>query len=230
MRVITFILTCTLAAATAVGTAAAQTPEEIDGVAFTARAVDGASVIDIDSGTLSSDNDVFEIRAADGTVVAAMPLRLRLDDFEFPIAAAISEHSATLVPQFDMARAVYRPVALPFEDQAPFRSEYEREVAAWNRMSSTIAMGALVGTVVGGLGGAAVGCVLGGAAGAAAATATIIGLFGPILPAAAVGCFGGVMAVGALGTIAGQLLVTAPVIVAAAIQYFTTVSSPLPGR
>lgn len=66
--------------------------------------------------------------------------------------------------------------------------------------------------------------------GAAAATATIIGLFGPILPAAAVGCLGGVIAVGALGTIAGQLLVTAPVIVAAAIQYFTTINSPLPKR
>ncbi|WP_063043014.1 hypothetical protein [Nocardia pseudovaccinii] len=228
MRVTTFILTCTLAVATAVGTAAAQPADEGDGVAFTARAVDGASVIDIDSGTMSSDNDVFQIKAADGTLVAAMPLRLRLDDFEFPIAAAIYGHSTTLVPQVDIARAAYRPVALPFEDQAPFRSEYEREVAAWNRMSSTIAMGAIVGTVVGGLGGAAVGCVLGGTVGAAAATATIIGLFGPILPAAAVGCLGGVIAVGALGTIAGQLLVTAPVIVAAAIQYFTTINSPLP--
>ncbi|WP_433756888.1 hypothetical protein [Nocardia sp. CA-135398] len=230
MRVTTFILTCTLAVATAVGTAAAQPADEGEGVAFTAHAVDGASVIDIDSGTLSSDNDLFQIKAADGTVVAAMPLRLRLDDFEFPIAATISGHSATLVPQFDMARAVYRPVALPFEDQAPFRSEYEREVAAWNRMSSTIAMGAIVGTVVGGLGGAAVGCALGGALGAAAATATIIGLFGPILPAAAVGCLGGVIAVGALGAIAGQLFVTAPVIVAAALQYFTTINSPLPQR
>ncbi|WP_433635446.1 hypothetical protein [Nocardia sp. CA-120079] len=47
---------------------------------------------------------------------------------------------------------------------------------------------------------------------------------------AAVGCLGGVIAVGALGTIAGQLLVTAPVIVAAAIQYFTTINSPLPQR
>ncbi|WP_280364639.1 hypothetical protein [Nocardia wallacei] len=41
-----------------------------------------------------------------------------------------------------------------------------------------------------------------------------------------IGCLGGIVAVGALGTLAGQLLVTAPVAVLAAAQYFTTINQP----
>lgn len=68
--------------------------------------------------------------------------------------------------------------------------------------------------------------MLGGIAGATVAAATIVGMFGPFIPAAAVGCLGGILAVGALGTLAGQLFVTAPIAVAALVQYFTTVNQP----
>ncbi|MEU4345799.1 hypothetical protein AB0H00_31905, partial [Nocardia sp. NPDC023852] len=74
--------------------------------------------------------------------------------------------------------------------------------------------------------GGAVGCVLGGIAGATVAAATIVGLFGAFIPAAVIGCLGGIIAVGALGTLAGQLLITAPVAIGAAIQYFTTINQP----
>ncbi len=70
-----------------------------------------------------------------------------------PIAADISDRTATLTPQLDMAKATYQPVALPFEDKAPWKNEYDREQAAWSRMTSTISMGATIGTLVGGLGG-----------------------------------------------------------------------------
>ncbi len=36
------------------------------------------------------------------------------------------------------------------------------------------------------------------------------------------------IALGALGTLAGQLLVTAPVAIMAAAQYFTTINQPMP--
>ncbi|TQM31004.1 hypothetical protein [Nocardia bhagyanarayanae] len=205
------------------GTATAQ---PADTIGFTARATDTASIIEIDAGALVVEDDVLKIEAADGTVVAGTPLTLRIDDFEFPIAADIAGRTATLTPQLTMDKAVYKPVALPFEDKAPWKSEYEREQAAWARMTSTIGMGASIGTLVGGLGGGAVGCVLGGIVGATVASATIIGLFGPFVPAAAVGCLGGIIAVGALGTLAGQIFVTAPVAIGAAIQYFTTINSP----
>ncbi|MEV0296343.1 hypothetical protein [Nocardia sp. NPDC050710] len=195
-------------------------------VNFTAATVGESTVIKTDAGSLVVEDNTFKIKAANGAVLAGAPLTFRVDDFEFPIAATVADHTATLTPQLDVNKAVYKPVALPYENKAPWKSEYDREVAAFNRMKDTIAMGATFGTLAGGLGGAAVGCVLGGIAGATVAAATIIGLFGPFLPAAVVGCIGGIIAVGALGTVAGQLFVTAPVAIGAAIQYFTTINQP----
>ncbi|WP_040772734.1 hypothetical protein [Nocardia pneumoniae] len=206
--------------------AAPATAADNGAVNFTAHAIDTKSIIKTDAGSLVVEDGVFKVKAANGAVVAGTPLTFRVDDFEFPIAADISDRTATLTPQLDRAHAVHKPVALPYEDKAPWKSEYDREQAAWSRLTSTISTGATIGTLVGGLGGAAVGCVLGGIAGATVAAATIVGLFGPFIPAAALGCIGGIIAVGALGTVAGQLLVTAPVAIGAAIQYFTTINQP----
>ncbi|MEU2030424.1 hypothetical protein [Nocardia amamiensis] len=217
------------------GTSTEAEPGETDSpkgeaVGFTAYATETSSVITTDAGSLVVEDQMLKIKAADGSVVAGAPLTFRIDDFEFPITTEISDRTATLTPQFDMAHATYKPVALPFEDKAPWKTEYDREQAAWSRMTSTIAMGASIGTLVGGIGGASVGCILGGIAGATVAAATIVGMFGPFIPAAAVGCLGGIVAVGALGTVAGQILVTAPVAIGAAIQYFSTVNSPMPSK
>ncbi|WP_253809637.1 hypothetical protein [Nocardia amikacinitolerans] len=210
----------------AAGTAAADPGPAA--VGYTATHRDRHAIITLDAGSLVVDHGRLLVRASDGTTLGGTELSFRVDDFVFPIDARLSDRSATLTPLFDLEHATYRPVALPFEDKAPWRTEYEREQAAWARLTSTIAMGAAVGSLVGGLGGAAVGCLLGGVAGATVAAAAIVGLFGAFLPAAAIGCIGGIMAVGALGTVAGQLLVTAPVAVAAAVQYFTTINQPPP--
>lgn len=199
-------------------------------VGFTASTTGDTAVLGIDTGALVIADDVLEIRADDGTVLAGTPLKFRVDEFEFPIAAEISGRTATLTPQLALDKASYRPVALPFEDKAPWKSEYEREQAAWSRMASTIGLGVSMGALLGGLGGAAVGCVLGGIVGATVAAATIAGLFGPFLPAAAVGCLGGVAAIGPLGAVAGQLFVTAPIAIAAVAQYFTTINAPFPAK
>ncbi|MFG1790931.1 hypothetical protein [Nocardia sp. NPDC049149] len=206
---------------------AAPAPEADNGaVNFTAQQVDATSVIKTDSGSMVVEDGVFKIKAVNGTTIAGSELKLRIDEFEFPIAANIADRTATLTPEIDMTKAVYKPIALPFEDKAPWKNEYDREQAAFNRMKDTIAMGATIGTLVGGLGGATVGCVLGGLLGLGAAAATIVGMFGPFIPAAAIGCLGGIIAVGALGTVAGQILITAPVAIGAAIQYFATTSGP----
>jgi hypothetical protein len=221
--------TCALAAGAAVGIAGtAQAAPQPDAIHYKTTATPTGTVITTDAGTLDADNGVFKIKSRNGTVLAGSDLSFRVDDFMFPIAAKINGHTATLTPQFDLAHATYKPVALPFEDQAPFKTQYDREQAAWTRMASTITTGATVGTMVGGLGGAAVGCVLGGIAGATIAAATIVGMFGPFIPAAAVGCLGGIVAIGALGTALGQLLVTAPLTIMAAVQYFTTINEPAP--
>ncbi|UGT59471.1 hypothetical protein [Nocardia asteroides] len=228
LAVVAALVTTVTGVVTGTAGAAPQAPAESGGVNFTAQATDSQSIISIDQGSLVVEDNEFRVKAPNGTVVAGTALNFRIDEFEFPIAANIAGNSATLTPLLDLAHAQYKPVALPYEDKAPWKNEYDREVAAWTRLTSTIAAGATIGTLVGGLVGGAAGCVLGGIAGATVASATIVGLFGPFVPAAVIGCFGGVIAIGALGTLAGQLLVTAPVAIAAAIQYFQTVNAPAP--
>ncbi|MGQ4618486.1 hypothetical protein [Nocardia sp. R7R-8] len=215
----------TIATGVAAGTSGAAPAEgtaDSGVVNYTAEANPVSTIINTDAGSLVNEDGVFKIKAANGTTVAGAELKFRVDDFEFPIAADISDHTAVLTPQFDKEHAVYKPVALPFEDKAPWKTEYDRELAAWNRLTSTISAGATVGTLVGGLSGAALGCLAGGAAGLAL-TGPLLGLFGagPIA-----GCIAGAAAVGFLGTLAGQLFVTAPVAILAAIQYFTTINQP----
>ncbi|WP_067704037.1 hypothetical protein [Nocardia jejuensis] len=218
-----------LATACATAATATATPPDTDAaVSYTATVSETSTVIHTDAGSLVDDHGVFKILAADGTVLGGTELAFRVDDFLFPIAARISGRTATLTPRFDMAHAVYEPVALPFEQSAPWKSEYDREQAAWSRMTSTIGMGATIGTLVGGIGGAAVGCLLGGAAGATL-TGALTAMFGA-LPGALVGCIAGTAAVGFLGTLAGQLFITAPTAILAAAQYFTTINSPFAGK
>ncbi|WP_225724819.1 MULTISPECIES: hypothetical protein [unclassified Nocardia] len=217
----------------AVGVAAGASSAEINegrGIGVTARTADGASIIETDSGTMVVEDGVFKVKDGNGAMLAGTPLKFRLDDFEFPIAATISGHTATLTPQLDMAHAAYKPVALPFEDTAPWKTPYDREKDAWSRMTGTVSLGASIAAIVGGIGGAAVGCVLGGSLGAVAALGTIVGLFGPFLPAAVVGCLAGAVIAAPLGAIAAQFVITAPVAIAAAVQYFSTINSPMPNK
>ncbi|MFI5781266.1 hypothetical protein [Nocardia sp. NPDC051570] len=227
---------------TALGVAAGSVnaaPVNDDGAVYYKSTTEGkSSIITTDAGSMDVEDGVFKIKAANGTVLAGTDLEFRVDDFEFPIVADISDRKATLTPQFDIEHAAYKPldaaakpvdaagkpVALPFEDTAPWKTPYDREQAAWNRMKDSIATGATLGTLVGGVGGAAVGCILGGAAGVVL-TGPITAMLGAPLGAAG-GCIAGLLAVGALGTLAGQLLVTAPVAILAAAQYFTTINAP----
>ncbi|MFI1914001.1 hypothetical protein [Nocardia sp. NPDC020380] len=204
-----------------VGTAHADTAEAIN---YTATTTDTSTIIKTDGGSLTVEDGVFKIKAANGTVLAGTPLNFRVDDFVFPIAADISDHTVTLTPQFDAAHAVYQPVDLPYQDTAPWKTPYDREQAAWSRLATTISVGATIGTAVGGIAGAAVGCVLGGAAGALL-TGALTAMFGA-LPAGVAGCIAGMAAAGFLGTLLGQLFITAPVAILGAAQYFTTINAP----
>ncbi|MFE5480041.1 MULTISPECIES: hypothetical protein [unclassified Nocardia] len=232
MKITKFALlasTVSVALGIAAGTSHAA-PAADEPINYTSTTTETSTIIGTDAGSMVVEDGVFKIKAANGTTVAGTELAFRVDEFVFPIAADISGRTATLTPQFDLAHATYKPVALPYENVAPWKSEYDREQAAWSRMTGTISLGASIATLVGGLGGGAIGCVLGGIAGATIASATIVGMFGPFIPAAAVGCIAGIMAIGALGTLAGQIFITAPVAIMAAVQYFTTINSPMPNN
>src|SRR5262245_23058692 len=101
-------------------------------VGFTAHATDTQSIVTTDAGSMVVQNGIVKVKAANGTVVAGMPLTFRVDDFVFPIAADIAGRTATLTPKFDRAHATYKPVALPYENTAPWKTPYDREQAAWS--------------------------------------------------------------------------------------------------
>ncbi|NKY86096.1 hypothetical protein [Nocardia veterana] len=170
-----------------------------------------AAVITTDSGSMDVSDGIFRIRSASGAVLAGIPLSIRIDDVDYPVEASIRDHTATLTP-----------VALPFEDEAPWRSRYEREQAAFSRaalqITTAAAGGAAVGTAIGGI----AGCV-GGALVGAVVTGILAALFGagPLA-----GCLAGIAVGAGIGAFAGALLVAAPVAVASVIQYFTTVNEP----
>ncbi|MET8778930.1 hypothetical protein ABZV58_28325 [Nocardia sp. NPDC004654] len=208
------------------GASHAEPQAEPAAINYTADRTDKNLAIETDAGAMVVEDGVFKIKADNGATVAGAELKFRVDEFEFPIAAEISDRKAVLTPLFDIAHAIYKPVGLPYEDKAPWKSEYDREVAAWSRMTSTISLGASIATLAGGIGGAALGCAAGAVAGAAL-TGALLTLFGagPIA-----GCIAGAAAVGFLGTLAGQIFITAPVAVLAAVQYFSTINSPMPNQ
>ncbi|MCP2315118.1 hypothetical protein APR12_000448 [Nocardia amikacinitolerans] len=111
-------------------------------VDYTASVDGNAAVITVDdAGRLAVDNGRFEIRSADGRILAGVPLEFNVDDIAFPIDAEIAGNTARLVPVLDPARAQYKPAALPFQEHAPWKTPYEREQAAFSRLAATVTMG-----------------------------------------------------------------------------------------
>lgn len=218
-----------LSALALTSTVAAADPLSVDiapGVNYTAYQDGTAAVITIEHGSLIVDNGQFQIRSNRGEILAGVPLVFNVDDIAFPIDVAITGDTARLTPVIDPARAHYRPVALPHQEQAPWKSPYDREQAAWSRMTSTISMGAAVGALVGAVGAGTIGCLLGGVT-AGVATGPLALLFGagPLA-----GCLIGAAALAPIGVLSGAILVGAPVAIAAVIQYQDTVNAPFPAQ
>ncbi|MBF6328555.1 hypothetical protein [Nocardia transvalensis] len=175
-----------------------------------------------DAGSVAVEDHALKIKAADGTVMAGTPLEFRVDDYVFPVAAEIKDKTATLTPKLDVEHAVYKPVALPFEDQAQWKTPYDREKDAFNRMKDTIGLGATASSIISGVIGGIIGCGLGAIAGTALTgpLATLLGA-GPLA-----GCLIGGAALAGAFALVGTILITTPVAIAAVIQYFTTINQP----
>ncbi|MEU6563461.1 hypothetical protein [Nocardia nova] len=215
MRVRRWVSAATLATAvvtTGTGVAAADPGAAADpDVHYRATNTGAAALITTDSGTMAVENGVFEIKSASGRVLAGIPLTYRIDDMAYPVAATIDGNTATLTP-----------TALPFQDEAPWRTRYEREQAAFSRaalqITTAAAGGASVGTALGG----AIGCA-GGAVVGTVVTGMLAALFGagPLA-----GCLAGIALGAGIGAFAGALLVTTPVAIASVVQYFATINEP----
>ena len=226
MKLNKFVATAALVIASvgiASGTAnAAPAAAPADKINYTASQEGSSSVIKTDSGSFAIENGIFQIKSAAGKVVKGTPLQYFIDDVALPIDAKIDGNTATLTPSLDVSRATYHPVALPFQEGAPWKTPYEREQAAFNRLKDQISLGASIGAIGGAVVGGVAGCAL-GAIFTTAATAPLVALFGASTVA---GCLGGAVALAAVGGIAGSIFVAAPVAIASAVQYFTTINEP----
>lgn len=98
-------------------------PTTGDGVVnYSATKTPTATNITTDAGSLVDDNGVFKIEAAGGRVRECgivVPRRR----FRLPDCRRHNDRIATLTPHFDLAHAVYQPVALPFDDTALWKTD-----------------------------------------------------------------------------------------------------------
>ncbi|PXX70966.1 hypothetical protein DFR70_101387 [Nocardia tenerifensis] len=164
-------------------------------------------------GTLHAEDGQLQIRTPTGQVLAGIPLELRVDDVAFPIDATVYGNTARLTPDLNPARAQYKPIAAP--------PSAERAQDAVDRVSSTIAKGVGVGSLLGAAGAGILGCLLGGTA-AAVATAPLALLLGA---GPALGCLIGAATLAPGGALTGALNAAAPVAIPAFIEYFTTLNT-----
>ncbi|HEY9312576.1 ammonium transporter [Williamsia sp.] len=181
---------------TAIPANAAPTPTDIS---YEAEIVDNSKIVfTTDIGSLRTNDDELEIVDSAGNVAATVPLFFNLDDLQFPIATEVDGRTATLTPVVDRSAAT--PVAAP-------TSREERDMQALETLgtyvSVSVAIGGLVGTIIG----AGIGCVAG-------------------LPAAGVGCLPGAVTGAGIGGVLGTIAVGGPTLIGAAINYFNTINSP----
>ncbi|MBF6211032.1 hypothetical protein IU433_10965 [Nocardia puris] len=194
----------------------------IPGVVNYTATNDGTSaIITTDVGALTVVGGQFQITDAEGRLVGGVPLEVTVDEIAYPVKAEITGNTAKLTPTTE--GAYFRP-ALSAAKEISEQTAAQREQAAWQKLGSRLSVGAAVGALVGAVGASAVGCVAGGVLGGAltAPVALLLG-GGPIA-----GCIAGAVMLAPVGTIAGALLVGVPVAIAGAIEYFSTVTAPLP--
>ncbi|MFE3541797.1 hypothetical protein ACFXK0_02360 [Nocardia sp. NPDC059177] len=174
-----------------------------------------AVVVETDAGSLTTENNQFQVRDAQGAVVAAFPLAYTLDDVEYPIDAAVDGTRALLTPRTDAASA--RPVSLvkPVVRQDAFDDAVS---AAATQFGIITSIGTLVGTIVGG----GAGCAIGGIGG------LVLGI--PVLDLGGAtglaGCLAGAAVGIPLGAAAGLVLTGVPAAIVVGIGFHNRINAP----
>ena len=192
------------------------------GIHYSAHLSGNAVVIDTDGGSLTVADGQFRVLSNTGKVLAGVPLNYHLDDRQFPIEASIDGNTATLRPITDPGRSIKAVPVLTRDAVTPVaaKTQEERDKAAWDTMTKQVGFSVTIGAIIGAAVAAVAGCVVGGAI--SAPTAVVTAIFGPLA-----GCAAGAVAMAPFGALGGTLLIAAPVAVASAVQYFTTVNAPL---
>jgi hypothetical protein len=195
------------------GTAhAAPSTQGAPDIGYQAHAEGDSVVTSIDAGAfrITDARDAIEVVDGSGTVIAALPLTIRLGDAVYPIDADLAGRTATLTPHVpaDVASSL-KSVA-----QDGFDTQDERDDVALADFNSYLGYATLIGGlifgVIFGVVGLAVGC----------------GLFAVTVIGTPVGCLGGLMAGFAAGGLAGTIFVGGAALVILGIQYLVTINTP----
>ncbi|MDV7353946.1 hypothetical protein R4282_13120 [Rhodococcus oxybenzonivorans] len=181
-------------------------------IGYAAHAEGTSVVTSIDAGTfrITDAEDAVEVVDDSGTVVAALPLTIRVGEAVYPIDVDLAERTLRLTPRVpaDVAQSL-KSVA----DEG-FDTQDERDDKALADFNSYLGYATLIGGLIFGVVFGVVGLVVG------------CGLFAVTLVGAPVGCLGGLMAGFAAGGLVGTIVVGGAALAILGIQYLVTVNTP----
>ncbi|MFD9664286.1 hypothetical protein ACFWAY_22110 [Rhodococcus sp. NPDC059968] len=196
----------------------------LPGIHYQASIVDHSVVLTTDAGTLTTQDNQFQVLDAAGNLVAGVPLTYQRDNKEWPIAAQINGNTATLTPSTNPASATpLNDTALPLTNVALDVQSPEFSLALIN-FGTEVALGVTLGSLIGTAIGAGIGCIAGGALIGSAVAVPSIGTLA--VPGFLGGCLVTGAAAGAIGAVAGTIIVGGPVAVASAFQFYDAITAP----
>ncbi|GAB4588182.1 hypothetical protein [Nocardia sp. IFM 10818] len=237
MRIRTIIVTTAVTIAAVLGTQAASlaqpprspqpaTAVENGRVSGEARIVDRKVVLRTDIGSLRSTGDQLQIVGPDDVVVGVIPLTIARGDTAYPIDAHIDGTTATLTPRLDRGRAVTDAERheMAAAQAIAADSPEDRFNTAMGNVNNELTVALAVGTLLGAIVGAPLGCVVLGLLGLTAAG--FPSAFTLALPGAVVGCLTGAATGAGMGVVVFNLLIGVPALIASAVHFYNVMTAP----
>ncbi|MFB8008431.1 hypothetical protein [Nocardia sp. NPDC056000] len=225
-RLITLAATTTTAALVGISATCLADPAQAapvpaaTGVHGQAR-IDGQSVLlHTDLGSLRVVDRRLEIVDPNSLVLGAIPLTVVKDGTAYPVDAHVDGENATLTPRFDQAR----PINAEETPIAAGDSPEDRLNTAMGNVNNELTVALAVGTLLGAIIGAPLGCVALGLLGGGAAGVATGGL--AAIPAAAVGCLTGAVTGAGMGVVVFNLLIGVPALIASAVHFYNVMTAP----
>lgn len=211
MQTVKFAATAALVIAAlgvSTGVSYAESPPETSSIHWDAEIAGESVVLRTDLGSLTTAGDQFRVLDPRGELVTAFPLTFVSDGLAHPVAARITGNTAVLTPNMDPAAATAAPLLHEVASQADQDAAVS---AAFNQFGFATAIGGMLGTLVGGIGGCAVGALLG-------TPVLLPGWIGGCLAGAGIGI--------PLGAAAGLVLTGVPAAIVVGIGLYNRINQP----
>ena len=173
-----------------------------------ARIVDRSVVLRTEGGSLRVDDGRLRILDPNDTVIGSIPLTIVRQDTAFPIDARIDSGTATLTPRLDQGRPVTDAERRAAQPIAAADSPEDRMNTAMGNVNNELTVALAVGTLLGAIIGGPVGCVVLG------------------LPTAGVGCPAGAVIGAGMGVVVFNLVIGVPALIASGVHFYNVMTAP----